>query len=423
MKTFSKKSKSTHLNDSTKTSTPDRAYLTQNFQVGSNFDFQRHIGNQTTQNMQIYKNSNIKKNTPTSNSLNYFQDYRNTGVNESQTEEARRQRFNFPAIKTYNSVTTSNEIESERSLKKNSKLPLALSVALPVSNGSLFIPEEPLGDFNDELNEGFLNPSVAIQAEAETTTEDSGAETVADTTGAAQPAQAAGTSGVVIRGPRVMWYFNGQSPANYMVSTQVRTNRAGGAFQWSVSPNLTLSSPTAARPTVTTAAPSVPPGRDAWIRVRYTNVSRVTSSASYRLNILAPNSLTHLRNVDNGTPNGYGTEIHYSIHDQFGTVLPRNVPLNEQFTGADVADFAGMNWPRAAEGGALVNPADWHDGVGISDPGGTAVPPPVAPAHADAAVAVKHWPGDWRIGSTTIGSGRNVSSVTWQMNRGFARHT
>ena len=282
-------------------------------------------------------------------------------------------------------------------------------IAGPESTGVRFEPEEPVGDFNEE-EEGFLAEPGRAGEEAETFVEPAAADKA--------PPPVPKT---IIRGPQELWNFNGETPASYSVSSVLRTNRTGGTFNWTVSPHLTLSSAADATPTVTTASPSIV-RRDARIRVSHTDTSGVRSAASYRLTILAPESLTHLRNVDNADATyAYETEIHYSIHDQFGTILPRNVPINEQWSGGVVADSAGMDWRRGAEGGATVNPADWHDRVQGESAGH--IPAPVAPAHADAAVAVYHWPGDWRVGSLTIGSGRRVRSVTWQKNRGFARHT
>jgi hypothetical protein len=295
-------------------------------------------------------------------------------------------------------------------------------MAGPESEGTLSTPEEPPGEFNEEEMEGSpAPPSAAEEATVATGTETA---TTPEAAGVVTPARAPSATKTVIRGPREMWYFDGETPPSYTVSSRLSTNRTGGTFSWSVSPHLTLSSATAATPTVTTAAPSVPPGRDAWIRVRHTDTAAASTVASYRLTILAPESLTHLRDVD--SPHAtwvYESRIHYSISDQFGTTLPRNVPINEQWTGGIVADFAGMNWRRGAEGSATVNPADWNDWIGGENVAFAAVPAPVTSTHADAAVAVYHWPGDWRVGSLTIGSGRRVSSVTWQKNRGFARHT
>ncbi len=295
------------------------------------------------------------------------------------------------------------------------RLPFA-SISEPVSNGSLAEPEEPFGEFNEEDAElGMLPPAPTLE---ETKTVQAATET---TTGTIVP-QTATVPRTVIRGPREMWNFNGERPAGYAVSSRLSTNRTGGTFTWSVSPQLTLSSPTGATPTVTTVTPSAA-RRDAWIRVRHTDAGGTRTAASYRLTILAPDTLTHLRDVDN--PNagfGYQTEIHYSISDQFGTTLPRNVPINERWSGPAVIDFPGGNWRRPTEGSATVNPADWYDFVTGVSAGTGFIPDPVAPTHADAAVAAQHWPGAWRVGSLTIGNGRRVSSVTWQRNRGFARH-
>ncbi|HYR10538.1 MAG TPA: hypothetical protein VEQ60_22370, partial [Longimicrobium sp.] len=286
--------------------------------------------------------------------------------------------------------------------------------------GSLDTPPEPFGEFNEEETE--MAPAVA---DAEPLDVGPAAPPGApEGVPQAEQAAAGAATRTVIRGPREMWNFNGATPPNYDTSARLTTNRRGGTFAWSTSANLALSSATDPTPTVSTVLPSVPPGRDAWIRVRHTSAAGVRSAASYRLNILAPDSLTHLRDVDNPDPGfGYSCEIHYSIHDQFGTMLPRNVPLNELFTGATVTDLPGSNWPRppqcgtAGICGASFNPADWFDnvtGVGVTN----AIPVPVAPTHPDAAVAVQHWPGDWFVGGSPSGTGRRVRSVTWQRNRG-----
>ncbi len=84
------------------------------------------------------------------------------------------------------------------------------------------------------------------------------------------------------------------------------------------------------------------------------------------------------------------------------------------------SDFPGMNWRRGTEGSATVSPSDWFDHIQGETAGH--VPVPVAPGAAGAGTAVYHWPGDWRVGSLTIGKGSHVASVVWQKNRGFARH-
>ena len=159
----------------------------------------------------------------------------------------------------------------------------------------------------------------------------------------AAPAAPAAPATLYIRGPRTMWYFDRETPANYLVSTTLRSNRGAGAFNWSVSPQLALSAPNVATPVATTAVASAAL-RDAWIRLRHTDAAGASSVASYRLTVRAPDSLHHINDVDTADPVwGYDCEIHYSIRDQFARTLPRNLPINEQWTGPVVADFAGMD--------------------------------------------------------------------------------
>jgi hypothetical protein len=294
----------------------------------------------------------------------------------------------------------------------------------PTTEGSLEREEEPLE---------FVNEAEGRVTEEETAETGAGRPSGAPAggvgappraqplpSGQAAPAAPAAPATLYIRGPRTMWYFDGETPANYLVSTTLRSNRGAGAFSWSVSPQLALSAPNVAAPVVTTAAPSAAL-RDAWIRLRHTDAAGAASAASYRLTVRAPDSLGHINDVDTADPVwGYDCEIHYSIRDQFATTLPRNVPINEQWTGPVVADFAGMDWRRGAEGSATVNPANWFDHIQGETAGHN--PAPVNPGAPSAGVAVYHWPGDWRVGSLTIGNGTRVSSVTWQKDRGFARH-
>ncbi|MBL27101.1 MAG: hypothetical protein CMM50_06065 [Rhodospirillaceae bacterium] len=311
----------------------------------------------------------------------------------------------------------------------------------PESAGSVMLPEEPRGVFGPD-GQDLGNAEASLQSEevgAETASETAGETTTAGTeteTESAAAAEAAPAEGaaappaaapapaapkpLLLFGPRELWYFDGETPATYTVSDTVKSNKSGGVFAWTVSAHLTLSSASAAEPVITTASSS--PRRGATVALRHTAADGTVTRASYALTVRAPDSLNHLRNVDTADATwGYDIEVHYSIEDNLGTTLPRNVPINEDFTAAPTADFAGMDWRRGGEGSATVSPADWFDHIQGETAGHT--PTPVGPAHADAGVAVYHWPGNWHVGSLTTGSGTNVASVTWQKNRGFARHT
>ena len=135
-----------------------------------------------------------------------------------------------------------------------------------------------------------------------------------------------------------------------------------------------------------------------------------------------PDRLVLLRNHDRPDPAWvYLTEIHKKPVDQFGADLPRGVEVNEQFTAAPTADFAGMDWRASTNQGGFISPPAWlFDLVGGETPAHT--PAPVVPADPDAGVRVSHWPGIWRIGSSVVGRGRQVASVIWQKFRGRGRH-
>lgn len=217
-----------------------------------------------------------------------------------------------------------------------------------------------------------------------------------------------------------LWFFNKETPPNYAVSATLHTNTAGGTFNWTVSAKLHLSAANVATPVVTTLAESTAKS-DSWIQVQHTDAAGKTRTAREKVTIRAPHDLKHLKNVDKPDATwGYDCQIHYSIQDQFGKRLPRSVPINEKWSGGVVSDFPGMNWRRGAEGSATVAPKDWFDHIQGETAGH--LPAPVAPGAAGAATAVYHWPGDWRVGSLTIGKGSLVKSIVWQKNRGFARH-
>ncbi|MEV6637157.1 hypothetical protein AB0M54_41145 [Actinoplanes sp. NPDC051470] len=281
----------------------------------------------------------------------------------------------------------------------------------PESEEATVAEPEPPGEFN-ELSPEESEPMSAPAAEP------AGTDTAAPPVSAPSAAPAAPFH---IGGPTGLWWLDGFSPAGYKTSATLSTNTpAAGTFAWTVVGPLGLSDPAVATPTVTTTGASTA-RRDAKISVTRTAGGK-TQKASYKLTVLAPDALGHLRNVDAADGAfGYVSHVHYKILDQFGTTLPSAVPINEHFTAAPTADAAGMDWRRGNEGAVLAGPADWMDV--IQGESSTHTPTPVGPAHANAGDAVYHWPGEWRVGSLSIGLGRRVKSVTWQKYRGRARHT
>lgn len=233
---------------------------------------------------------------------------------------------------------------------------------------------------------------------------------------------------VSIGGDSTLWWFDRQSPAGYKTSETLTATASGpGTFLWTVTSGFTKADfgglPFATGPSVNIRSKKPSAAKeDVIVKVMFTSATGGVSVASKKVTVKAPNSLGFLRNVDKTDPTFvYRTEIHYSIKDQFGTILPSVVPINEKFTAPPSSDFPFMNWRRGAEGGATVSPTDWFDHVQGEIP--SKFPSPVGPTALTRFVPIYHWPGDWRIGSTSIGVGRKVATVTWQKNRGFARHT
>jgi len=221
--------------------------------------------------------------------------------------------------------------------------------------------------------------------------------------------------------PNVVWWMNGQTPAGYSTDITLTAAPAGlPSYTWKVTGGeayVKLDASTTSTVKVTSAKGSV-----ALNDVLITVTANGGVSNPFKLTVKQPKTLTHLSNVDTADAMwGYESDVHYKIFDQFGTVLPANVPLNEHWTTGVTADFAGMTWRRGANGGATVAPSDWLDQIQGEAAG--VVPAPQAP-HGGA-TKVYHWSGDWSVGSAdpSGGKGVKVQSNTWQKFRDHARHT
>ena len=237
-----------------------------------------------------------------------------------------------------------------------------------------------------------------------------------------------------------LWWFGGEKPSEYATSIELHASPSNPSayygWRWEIVSGTdkvdfagqpgqdvtTFSAPNNAITLVSTAA-SANLG-DVKIEVRGGSpgggFSPVVASAT--LSVPRPHHLVHLRDVDTvDATYAYLSFIHYRIEDQFNTVLPRDVEINEKWTGGVVADAPGMNWRRGDAGPAKVNPADWKDVVGGE--ASTFTPMPQNPQTPLGNTAVTHWNGEWRVGSKDIGKGLRVQTNTWQKYQDHARHT
>jgi hypothetical protein len=230
-----------------------------------------------------------------------------------------------------------------------------------------------------------------------------------------------------LSGPKEVWWFDGEKPAGYDVEILLTAiPDKSGPYTWTITGGAAFAALPGGGSSVQTAANQVKLKakkgsaklEDVVVEVK----SGSATSAPHKLTVLTPRSLGRLNVVDRIDPTFfYESQIFYSIKDQFGRILPRNVMMNEDFTGQVVADTAGMNWRRGAPGGTIVDPKRWLDQVQGEIAGRT--PAPQRPQNPLGNKKVYHWAGEWRIGNTIPGLGARVQRNTWQKFRDHARHT
>jgi hypothetical protein len=243
-----------------------------------------------------------------------------------------------------------------------------------------------------------------------------------------------------INGKHHVWWFNGEMPAGYDTNPGITLTAYPPCYTytWTIVTGATevqLSSPTA-NPVQVASLMGSTAKNDVSITVQEADGA---TSNPFRLTVKQPKSLAPpdppaKQYVDMIDANfAYESDIHYQILDQFGKVLPNNVPLNEHFTAGVNPIFAGENWRRGANGGATVAPSDWHDQIQgetaaltLGEPGfpGPRVPLPQKPQTPLGTTKVYKWPGEWSIGSADPSGGKGVKVQTnkWLKFQDHARY-
>jgi hypothetical protein len=257
---------------------------------------------------------------------------------------------------------------------------------------------------------------------------------------------------------KTLWWFNGEDPANYDVSGTLTAHGVSlGSFKWDVvngddkvnlnnggtdadsitatdDPSVTIKSTKA-------SATAADVTKDVTIALTYNG----TVVCTYDLAVFAPHSLNHLWDEHNPIPAplaGYQSIIHYEILDQFGDVLPKEVPWNEDIDGngiysdlttlstSQISDWTiangkaeNQNWAWNPENGILdANPADAQDQIKRNwNPG--RVPQPHPPGTPLSTEKISHnLPGALYVGGATPGTGIKVKDVMWQLYLDHALH-
>ncbi len=238
-----------------------------------------------------------------------------------------------------------------------------------------------------------------------------------------------------INGRKHVWWFKGETPAGYPTDPGITLTAypPGYAYTWTIvtgGTEVKLSSPTA-NPVQVASLKGSTAINDVSITVQEAGGS---TSNPFRLTVKQPKSLGPLATVDmNDATFAYLSYIHYKILDQFGKVLPKDVPVNEKWTATcppppgnscPTADTPN-DWRGSQNCGSTLtcptlSPNDWNDVIGgetaghVPTPHNPATPPPTA---------INHWDGKWSIGGVNPGNGVRVQTNTWQKYENHARHT
>lgn len=219
-------------------------------------------------------------------------------------------------------------------------------------------------------------------------------------------------------GPSEFWWFDGETPSGYELSTEISSS-GGVGTAWSIvagSDKATLSAASGSQVTITSIGASEAEGD---ITLRAQKGSKTTD---YYLTSRTPDSLqagTVTTTCD--LTWRYDTLIGYTVLDQFAIALPSGVPLNEQWTTSVVNDYANADWGRDPPLGLNAPTASFADHIQGED--GSPTPTPICDDTGIDTTAVQHWGQSWHIGSTTPGVGRTVQTNTLQKLLGRALHT
>jgi hypothetical protein len=240
-------------------------------------------------------------------------------------------------------------------------------------------------------------------------------------------------------GDATIWWFNGEKPDGYVVSTKASvTGVPGGAtIAWTVTGPATPATGSGSEITLTGTGPSAEHG------VIITATVNGTQVCQQFLTVLAPHSLLHQSDIDKSIPSNYPllayrSIITDSILDNLGHVLPQKVPVNEDIDGDGAASSSAtltaeakksgnadytanpiVGWKWGDEEGSPYQPTNCFDTITRIDDG-TYVPNVLNPQYST--VKVEHLNGCLYVGSTSIAKGVKVQTLTWQIYQDHARH-
>jgi hypothetical protein len=231
-----------------------------------------------------------------------------------------------------------------------------------------------------------------------------------------------------ITGPSTLWWFNGANPANYSTSvTLIASTAITVSYSWTITTgtnqlrfddNSTSKVTSSNQATVKTINFSTNPNE-----IGVTVTVNGQTSPTLHMTSLTPRSLDPLTpRHDPDTQRGYISQMIYRILDQFGTVLPFNVEINENFTSSTAVDYPGMNWPPSVPNGDITAPDHLVDFIAPPVVFSGMVPIPNLPQTPLGNVKVAHISQEIYVGSQTLAAGRRVQSDVSQQYQDHGAH-
>lgn len=226
-----------------------------------------------------------------------------------------------------------------------------------------------------------------------------------------------------------LWFFNGQSPDNY--ATSIVINSVGpteGQFTWTIKSGSTTATLENNGQTITqsnapavgvnsTGASAAP--KDIGIEFKFNG----QNVGTYQLSSFAPTSVrqegpTSHNAVNTFTRVGFESIAQFSIRDQFGDEIPREMPINEVLvTSSRVNDYPDTNWPNGTPFSTTQRRFFDHwlfDELFPFAPFGS-IPHPTNPQNPLSGTKVYHYPQQYFAGSTQFGLGRQIEVHNLQM--------
>jgi hypothetical protein len=119
---------------------------------------------------------------------------------------------------------------------------------------------------------------------------------------------------------------------------------------------------------------------------------------------------------------GYDSFLNYTIKDNLSAKLPSSIALNENWTSPVSNDYTNANWRRQDPGNLTSTDSTFADHIGGEYFSLPANPTPSCPPPLGS-TPVQHWGQEWRVGSSTPGSGARVQTDNIQKYLDHARHT